>query len=636
MKKIFFLCLLIIGCGFIAGFLGAKREKPQERVFLIEARQYSYNPEIIRVNRNDKVIIKLTSKDVTHGFYLEGYDIDAKVRAQYPYFWLRHPSKVEEYEQVNEITFVANKTGKFRYRCSITCGSFHPFMQGELIVKPNFAYPASMGLSLIAGLFSLIYLGTSLKKEKEIDEKGVDLFEKIPWLRKFVKMRSFQFWVILPNFILFYLFIIAGLFGTPVGNHNIMIVFIWILWWFVLISFMVPFFSRIWCTVCPLPIVGDWLQRLSFLKVRFSKTDRGFIKHKFFGLNKTWPKRFQNIWLQNIGFLILACFSGFLVTRPIVSVAVLGGMILLATILGFIYKYRAFCMYLCPVSGFLGLYAMTSKLALRAKDYGICKIHAGKECFLGNEKGYPCPWFQAICTMDRNNYCGLCMECVKSCSKDNIGLYWRSFCGDKRLKGYDEVWKSFIMLGLALVYSINFLGPWGTFKDWANFTESGKWVGFLLLCLGMVLLCLVILPGIYYLFIRLVKFFSQPKGTSIKTLFISYAYSLVPLGLFAWIAFSVSLIMVNGSYIISVVSDPLGKGWNLLGTANFAWSPLFPELVPYIQIPILLAGLFYSLKSSYEIGSSIFPEKRQLIRSLIPLTIFLVSITLVFLRIFVG
>lgn len=40
-------------------------------------------------------------------------------------------------------------------------------------------------------------------------------------------------------------------------------------------------------------------------------------------------------------------------------------------------------------------------------------------------------------------------------------------------------------------------------------------------------------------------------------------------GLLAWIAFSVPLIFVNGSYIISVISDPFGWGWNLFGTADF-------------------------------------------------------------------
>jgi len=29
--------------------------------------------------------------------------------------------------------------------------------------------------------------------------------------------------------------------------------------------------------------------------------------------------------------------------------------------------------------------------------------------------------------MNRNNYCGLCTECIKSCPKDHIGLFLRPF-----------------------------------------------------------------------------------------------------------------------------------------------------------------------------------------------------------------
>ena len=43
------------------------------------------------------------------------------------------------------------------------------------------------------------------------------------------------------------------------------------------------------------------------------------------------------------------------------------------------------------------------------------------------------------------------------------------------------------------------------------------------------------------------------------------AYILVPVGIFAWIAFSLPALMVNYNYILSVVSDPLGLGWNLFG-----------------------------------------------------------------------
>ena len=152
------LAIFVVAMGVIFGLLGVKKAPgPAKRTILIKARKYSYNPPVIRVNRGDEITLKLESEDVTHGFYIEGYDIDAKVRSETPHFWLRHPSKGQEYEVVEEIRFIANRKGKFRYRCSITCGTFHPFMQGEFIVEPNYAYPASIGLVIGLAISCIVY-----------------------------------------------------------------------------------------------------------------------------------------------------------------------------------------------------------------------------------------------------------------------------------------------------------------------------------------------------------------------------------------------------------------------------------------------------------------------------------------------
>lgn len=81
-----------------------------------------------------------------------------------------------------------------------------------------------------------------------------------------------------------------------------------------------------------------------------------------------------------------------------------------------------------------------------------------------------------------------------------------------------------------------------------------------------------------------------PERATMKDAFLAMAYPLVPLGLLAWISFSVALIMVNWSYIVSVVSDPLGRGWDLLGTAHLAWGPFQPQWMAPIQAILLAIG----------------------------------------------
>ncbi|MHC4181432.1 MAG: 4Fe-4S binding protein, partial [Planctomycetota bacterium] len=227
----------------------------------------------------------------------------------------------------------------------------------------------------------------------------MDLFRLVPALKWLATRRWFQFSVVLPNLVIFVFFLVAGVIGSPVGNRNIIIIFVWIFWWFLLISLMVPFASRIWCTMCPFPFFGEWAQRRALVAVRAvdRKSKRakeapgpGVLigRNRYFGQNRRWPKALSNIWLQNIGFLALCTFSAHFLTRPIVTVIVLGSLFAIATVLHLIFRLRAFCMYVCPVSGFLSLYAMTSMAEVRSRDDEVCRKCTDKGCLAGNEKGW--------------------------------------------------------------------------------------------------------------------------------------------------------------------------------------------------------------------------------------------------------
>lgn len=453
-------------------------------------------------------------------------------------------------------------------------------------------------------------------------KKRIDLLAKFPFLKKLVKMRSFQFMLMLLGLVLFFILLIAAAIGNPIGSENAAVVIIWILWWVLLIALLVPFGSRFWCTMCPLPAFGEWIHRRAIVKVR---------KGKPFGLNKKWPAALRNIWVQNIGFLLLALFSSLLVTRPIASLWVLGGIILLATVMHLVFEKRTFCLYVCPVGGFLGLYSMCATLELRVKDPEVCRKHKEKECVRGSDKGYGCPWFQYPGTLERNNYCGLCTECLKTCPLDNVTINWRPFASDDKIKDYSEAWKAFIMLTLAMVYSVVLLGTDPVLKDWANATFSGQWRGFVTYALVVITSSLVGVPAVYAVFAWLAKVSSGNKDVTYKSIFVRYSYVLVTMGLLTWIAFSAPLILINGSYIISVISDPFGWGWNLFGTKYVPWKPVLAGWVPYIQAALLMFGLWVSIKKGYDIGMQLFQDKREALRSLVPISILLVGIVIAFL-----
>jgi hypothetical protein len=390
--------------------------------------------------------------------------------------------------------------------------------------------------------------------------------------------------------------ILAGLIGTPVGSHNFSIVFVWIAWWAVLILVAVPFFGRGWCAVCPIPLPGEWLQRGAILNPPEKRPK---------WLNLRVPKMFRNIWLQNISFLLLALFSSVLLTTPNITGVILAAMLFAAIGLSTIFERRAFCRYLCPVGGFIGLYSQTAPIELRIKDKQVCITCEGKPCYNGSQAGYGCPWDVFPGGMTKNTHCGLCMECIRTCPHDNIAINLRPFSADlaKPTTKMDEAFKSFIMLGSAMIYAGVLLGPWGTFKDAAYNVGSSSWFIYAIVFLAIIF---AVLPGLFTLGILNMK-----NPLPLKQRFASLSTALIPLGLMFWVAFSLSFVLTNASYIIAALSDPLGLGWNLFGTANAVWQPMFTPILAPAQTLALVGGLVWSArtaqKSAIEAGVSPIP-----------------------------
>jgi hypothetical protein len=459
-----------------------------------------------------------------------------------------------------------------------------------------------------------------------LGQQRIDLLQRFPRLKSILKSRVFQPSLMLVTLFVFTLAILTGLFGTPAGNRNFGIVFVWIVWWALLILFLVPFLGRVWCTMCPIPAPGEWLQR------------RGIVNRapgRLRTLRWRWPRRLKNMWLQNTGFLGVAIFSVIILTRPSVSALVLLAFLVIGVILSILFENRVFCRYVCPVGGFIGLYSLLAPVELRVDDPQVCATHTPKDCLTGNEYGYGCPWMVFPGQLARNNYCGLCVECLKTCPKNNVVINLRPFGSDLLVaneRRLDEAYKAFIMLGCALLYSVVLLGPWGWLKQWANMDTLLHWVAY---AGTLVVINLLLLPGLFGLTTWIARLLSR-QPTPFRRLFVDYAYTLIPLGLAAWIAFSFGFVLTNGSYAISVLSDPFGWGWNLFGTANVPWTPLWPTLTPFLQVGTLTVGLLFAVNIAYKIARQNSTTHRQAFLAMLPIAGFMGTVMLAFLHLYVG
>ncbi len=611
----------------------------QSHEITLKAKKFGYSPSRIVVNKGDTIVLKPTSVDVTHGFLLDGYPVEFMIKQQgiayLKYTWEDDNGKLQtDWDKVSEIEFVADKSGKFTFRCNQTCGNLHPFMTGELIVRPNTSYYLFVSLSLWMTVALLLVFranpGFRLARFKR-----VNMLDRVPWLKRILKLRSFQFLVIFPNFVFFYLFILSAFWGSPVGNRNIAIIFVWIAWWFALKAFLVPFGGRLWCMVCPLPAPAEWLSRKRLTAVKYLEKPFRGLHHRFTGFQKDWPKLFRNIWLQNVLVLALISLAIIWLTRPIATAILFLVILLLTFVLALIYRQRVFCLYLCPVGGFLGPYSMAAMTEVRAVDPEVCKKHKEKCCYSGGTDGWACPWNRYVGNMDRNNYCGLCTECIKSCPKDNVSIFFRPFGSDRILKGYDEVFSVIIMLVVAIAFIITMLGPWGFIKEAANVTESRQMMPFLTYLVSIWGSALLIFPGLFALTAKGANRLAHSQ-VSDRAMILRLAYILVPLGIFSWIAFSLPPVMVNYNYILAVLSDPLGLGWDIFGTADYPFQPFLAERIPVILGIIVLAGFYFGLSRGYLALNNLLPDPKSRARAMILPSLFALLVVNLLLRLFVG
>jgi polyferredoxin len=611
-KWILFVFLGLAGLALFAPLpLGAAQ--PTEHHLFLEARSFAFDPGVIEVSRGDRIILELQSVDVTHGVYIDGYELAA----------------VSEPGRTARLDFVADRVGKFKYRCSMACGSLHPFMIGELIVQPNVPYARGIAAVLFVALGSVVYAwrtGRVRPMEEDTLGRRIEL-TGIALVRSLLRWRGFQPTLMLATLFGFVLAVMTGLFGTPVGSRNFAIVFVWIVWWAVLKIVLVPLTGRLWCIACPIPAPGEWLQRRGIFLRREGEP---------LTLGVKWPRKLSNGWLQVAGLLGMTIFSPLILTVPWITGVVLLGFIVLAVVLSLVFERRSFCRYVCPVGGFVGLYSLVAPVELRVKDADVCRAHREKECYLGSEEGHGCPWLVRPWRLERNAHCGLCTECLKTCPKGNVAVNLRPFGADllvRKGRGLDEAFISLIMLTSVLLYSAIFLGPWGWLKDWAGVASLAGRASYAAAYAGISLL---VVPGLFWVAVALSKRLGRVRGISLRQQFVDTSYALVPMGLSLWIAFSFSFLFLNGSYALSVLSDPFGWGWDLLGTRAFPWTPILPDALPYLQVITVMCGILLSISTAHRIGRQQGADGGQAVRRLLPLVAFLVAVALAFLRLYLG
>ncbi|MBI4445235.1 MAG: 4Fe-4S binding protein [Acidobacteria bacterium] len=448
-----------------------------------------------------------------------------------------------------------------------------------------------------------------------------DLFRWKP-LYRFFKWKHFQTVLWIPNLLIFALVIYLGIWDTPVGGRNLATKLTWTIWWAAII-FAFVFAGKVWCAMCPFGALTIWTSRV-------------------FNPTRKLPQAIRNIWIANASFFFITWAENFwgIVSSPLYTALLVIIVSLAAFAIGFFFERATFCRSICPIGGLIGIYSMFSGIALRVKDREVCRRCLGKECYKGNGVTGGCPMMLFPSTMDRNNYCMLCGDCVKTCPYDNIALQLRPFGRDiwKSSRHFlDEAFLAIALVGLTIVVTGHMIEPWHQWMDsiahWVPWSllgiEDHVSVEQMTFTLVYVVASAILAP----LLLLGISFVSQRWGRSplkLSQTFRTYAYMFIPVGIALHLAHNLLHLLKEGAGIVPVLQRTVAKYTPLnLGTPN--WNTVIPisdSGMWLLQMTVLTTFYLASVYLGYRMALSLSADRRTALRVILPMVLLSLGFTL--------
>lgn len=442
-------------------------------------------------------------------------------------------------------------------------------------------------------------------------------------VHRLLRKRWFQPAIQAPIIALFLFTIYAGLFGSYA--KNIAPVLVWTIWWAALI-FAVALFGNAWCAVCPWDGVANLVTRMG----RFWK------RVPSISLGLEAPAWLRNVYPAIALFVVLTWMElGWGVTNDARTTATLGlAMVGGCVGMGLVFDKKVFCESFCFVGRISGMYSMFSPVEVRPRDPRVCEVCTTRDCLTGGKDGYACPMSIDLGKLETNQNCTLCTECFKSCPSLAPALRLRPFNQDvhKAPGRMDEAWLCLTLLALTGFHGLSMTPTWQDFspgsadivssiQTWTGLGNLGSFT------VGMA--GVMALPIAIYALCTWLAWLWTAKEVGFRELFVAYAYSVLPVALFYHLAHNAMHLFMEGQDVVPLLSDPMGRGDDWFGTASMHLGPLVGQDGTWlVQVALVLVGHVAGVIASHRIATRVFPQRGQAIRSLIPMLVVMVLLSI--------
>jgi len=451
--------------------------------------------------------------------------------------------------------------------------------------------PGSMAYLIPAGIIAIHYLSPKRHHPRELQTSRVpapprqrfDLL-RVPLIGGAMRWKYFR--PVLQSVMLAIaaLVVLDGLLGPQVSAVNLAGVLPWLHWsGFSAIALLVV--GNLFCMACPFTFARD-LGRRIFPSTR--EWPRA-LRSKWFAVALLagffWAYEFLDLWDSPwwTAWIIIFYFAG-------------------AVLVDGIFKNASYCKYVCPIGQFNFVASLVSPMEVRIREADVCSTCKTHDCIQGNASQRGCELLLFQPRKSGNMDCTFCLDCVKACPHDNIGILAAApgldLIADPRRSSVGQFARRPDLVALVLVF---------VFAAFANVAAMVAPVremeGAVLRMVGqpaagaawflVFVFCVVGLPLVLA---RLCGWLSSlSTGQSVSGIANGFSVALAPLGFAMWIA-HISFHLFSGVLtpwpILVRIARDLG-----LRSAVPSWNvaaPVFEGLTG-LQILFLNAGLLCSL-----------------------------------------
>jgi cytochrome c oxidase assembly factor CtaG/ferredoxin len=380
-----------------------------------------------------------------------------------------------------------------------------------------------------------------------------------------------------------------GLFGSQVSATNLAGVLPWT-YWRALIVVVLLVAGNFFCMACPFMLPRELGKRIGLKP-------------------QAWPRALRSKWFA-VGLLVLFfwAYEAFaLWDRPAWTAWIIVGYFLAAFVVDAFFRGASFCKYVCPIGQFHFVNSLISPLEVKVREPAVCTSCKTHDCLRGNEQQRGCETQLYLPKKAGNMDCTFCLDCVRACPHDNIGLLTvapgATLIRDVRRSSLGRLSRRTDLAAMSLVL---------VFAAFANAAAMVApvtgWLerfGSPVIAITLFFACALVLAPVI---LRVV----MPT----REVFCRLSLALVPLGVAMWAAHFLFHLLTGYAAVVPVLQRAIG----VLGQPDWSLSSLQlnADSVLILQTLLLDAGLLLTLYVGWRIARECAPRVRGTLRWLAP------------------